>query len=96
VERAGKNDAILICEVLESRRDDATGLVTIQTDTPAASGPTSIGSSATASGSTVPENRSTGQGETVSTGGAARATGAVRREVLFGAAGAVGAGIFGL
>lgn len=86
--------------VLASLRDDATALVTIQTGSPSESssaalstmGPTSV----TAPVLTASANSNTGPRDTASTGAASRATGAVGREMLFGAAGAVGAGIFGL
>lgn len=93
-------EVILMRVVLASLRDDATGLVAIQTGSPSASGSVVVSTmgptSVTAPVLTVPESSDSGPGDTASTGAAARATGAVGREMLFGAAGAVGAGIFGL
>lgn len=86
--------------VLASLRDDATALVSIQTGSPSASGSIPVSTTGPTSGTapvlTVPENSGTGSGGSTSAGAAARATGAVNREMLFGAAGAVGIGIFGL
>ncbi|XPS79014.1 hypothetical protein M3J09_011008 [Ascochyta lentis] len=96
--------------VLESFENDATGLVDIQTSSSNGTGsgiePTSTGSSATSSG-TASSSEPTGVSVslpgssgtpvlTQTTNAAPRATGAIGRELLFGAAGAVGAGIFGL
>ncbi|KAF3047161.1 hypothetical protein E8E12_011508 [Didymella heteroderae] len=87
-------------QVLASLQDDATALVTIQTGSPSGPGSPAVSTvgptSITAPVLTVPENSNTGPRETASTGAAVRATGAVGREMLFGAAGVVGAGIFGL
>lgn len=96
--------------VIESLRDDATGLVTVQTTSPSGSGseasPTSTGSDLVQSGTASPSKATGtnislpgGSSTTVlpqSTNAAPRTTGAIARELLFGAAGAVGAGIFGL
>ncbi|KAJ4343600.1 hypothetical protein N0V87_000367 [Didymella glomerata] len=87
-------------QVLASLRDDATALVTIQTGSPSGPGSVAVSTmgptSITAPVLTVSENSMSGPRETASTGAAARATGVVGLEMLFGAAGAVGAGIFGI
>ncbi|KAJ8119131.1 hypothetical protein OPT61_g16 [Boeremia exigua] len=79
--------------VLASLEDDATGIVTIQTGSPTDDAARSTTESApvlTAStGGSAPT-------ETASTGAAPKAIGVVRHELLFGAAGALGVGVFGL
>lgn len=93
-------DETLMRAVLASLRDDATALATVQTGSPSASGSVAMSTigatSVTAPVLTVPESSSAGPRETASAGAAARGMGVVGREMLFGAAGAVGAGIFGL
>ncbi|UPX17536.1 uncharacterized protein EKO05_0007885 [Ascochyta rabiei] len=96
--------------VLESLENDATGLVNIQTSslngTSSRTEPTSTGVSAASLSATSPSGPtgissslpggSSTSALTQTTNAAPRATGAVGLELLFGAAGVVGAGIFGL
>jgi hypothetical protein len=95
--------------VIESLEDEATGLVTVQTSSPSGSGPatgsTSAQSSVTLSGSASASEPTqvslslpggSGTAVTATTNAAPRATGVIGRDMLFGAAGAIGAGIFGL
>lgn len=95
--------------VLASLEDDATGLVTIQKSNPGGSAAESASTERSAASSALASaSEPTGASSaslpgstgtpvlTQTTNAAPRATGAVARELLFGAAGAIGAGIFGL
>lgn len=88
--------------VLASLEDDATGLVSIQTGSP---GSGAVASSVLSKSFTAPVlttqapstgSVSTGSAPSQATGAAFKVTGGVGRELLFGAAGAIGAGVFGL
>lgn len=81
--------------VLASLEDDATGLVTIQTDSSRVQ-PSIFSTSYTAPILTTPAPSTATSAPAEATGAAPRMAGLVGREVLFGAAGAFGAGIFGL
>ncbi|KAH6625460.1 hypothetical protein C7974DRAFT_202012 [Boeremia exigua] len=88
--------------LLASLEDEAAGLATIETSSSSVTSlsVSSMGSSSVTapvlSGPTGASSTGSTPAETASAGAAPKGMGVVRREMLFGAAGAVGAGIFGL